>query len=38
MYLCVPQHGSPNTELLANNEQDLLSLQDAFIMPVELQK
>ena len=38
MYLCVPLHGSPNTELLANNIQDLLSLQDAFIMPDDLQK
>ena len=38
MYLCVPLHGSPNTELLANNEHDFLPLQNALIKATELQK
>ena len=38
MYLYVPMHGSPNTELFANNVHDLLPSQDVVIMSEELQK
>ena len=39
MYLRVPLQGSPNTELSANNEHDLLPLQDVLsVLLADLQK